>query len=163
DLPTGHVEAVQPLPSSFFGEGLALAGDRLLQLTWREGVAFVWDRDSFAAMGQRRYTGEGWGLTTVGERLLQSDGTAHLTWRDPSTFAATGGLDVREHGKLVPLLNELEAVDGAVYANVWTTDDIVRIDLASGRVTARIDASPLHAEAQQKGGDPDVLNGIAYR
>src|SRR5436190_1740735 len=163
DLATGSVDEEQSLPSAFFGEGLALVGDTLVQLTWREGQALLWDRASLSRTGDRSYVGEGWGLTTVGDRLLQSDGSARLTWRDGKTFVVTGTLDVRDEVRPVPLLNELEAVGDVVYANLWTTDRIVRIDLKTGRVTARIDVTPLHAEVLAKGGQPDVLNGIAYR
>jgi glutaminyl-peptide cyclotransferase len=163
DLQSGRVEEEQLLPPSIFGEGLALAGDTLVQLSWREGQALLWDRATLARRGERAYDGEGWGLTTVGSRLLQSDGSTRLTWRDARTLAVTGTLEVRDGARAVPLLNELEAVGDVVYANIWTTDRIVRIDLASGAVTARIDATPLHDEILQRGGQPDVLNGIAWR
>ena len=163
DLETGRVEEQAPLPDGAFGEGLALAGDRLVQLTWQEGRAFFWDPAGLALLDERRYEGEGWGLAWDGARLVQSDGTATLTFRDPTSFAASGRLAVTLEGRPLSLLNELELVDGALWANVWTTDDIVRIDPASGHVTAVVDAAALRAEAAAaSGGRIDVFNGIAW-
>jgi glutamine cyclotransferase len=164
DLVSGEVEETAPLSRHFFGEGLALAGGRLVQLTWREGVALLWDPRTLEPLGERPYQGEGWGLTTVGARLLQSDGTSRLTWRDAETMQPLGELTVTDAGREVSLLNELEAVEGAVWANVWHSDELVRLDPADGRVEARLDLSPLRAVL----GDPgdrsiDVLNGIAWR
>lgn len=164
DLASGRVERMAPLPKNLFGEGLALAGDRLVQLTWQEGRALRWNPGALALEGEWSYAGEGWGLAFDGKRLVQSDGGARLTFRDPTTFVVTGAVAVIEDGHPVSGLNELEVVDGAVYANLWTLDDIVRIDPTSGQVTARIDASQLHREVSEKGIDPDaVLNGIAWR
>ncbi|HEV8628978.1 MAG TPA: glutaminyl-peptide cyclotransferase [Thermoanaerobaculia bacterium] len=164
DLASGRVEERVDLPASLFGEGLALAGDRLVQLTWKEGRALFWSPATLAPLGERSYSGDGWGLASDGRRLVQSDGSSHLTYRDPQSFVPTGTLAVTDHGQPVALLNELEVVDGAIYANLWTTDEIVRIDPANGRVTARIDAGPLHEEVAQQGVSEDaVLNGIAWR
>jgi glutaminyl-peptide cyclotransferase len=163
DLATGTVEAKAPLEQGLFGEGLALVGDRLVQLTWREGRALRWTRSGLALDGEWRYEGEGWGLAFDGRELVQSDGSARLTFRDPATFAVMRTMPVTEGGRAVSSLNELEVVDGAIYANLWMADDIVRIDPASGHVTARIDAAPLHAEIAQEAPQADVLNGIAWR
>jgi len=164
DLASGQVEAQAPLAPTLFGEGLALVGDELVQLTWQEGRALRWSRAALALVGEHRYDGEGWGLAFDGRRLIQSDGSARLTFRDPATFAPTGTLEVTDGSRSVSLLNELELADGALYANLWTTDEIVRIDPATGRVTARIDASPLRAELAGQGiVDDAVLNGIAWR
>jgi glutamine cyclotransferase len=164
DLSTGRVEEKAPLSPDLFGEGLALVDGGFVQLTWREGRALRWSLAGLALTGEWRYAGEGWGLATDGDRLVQSDGSATLTFRDPRTFAVTGTLAVADGDRPVALLNELEAVDGALYANVYTTEEIVRIDPRSGRVTGRVDASPLHQEVIEKGGDPEgVLNGIAWR
>jgi glutamine cyclotransferase len=164
DLASGAVEAQVALPPELFGEGLALAGERLVQLTWRESRALIWWPETFTPAGEWRYDGEGWGLAFDGKELLQSDGSARLTFRDPETFAAVRTVSVADRGRPVSLLNELEVVDGAVYANLWTTDEIVRVDPASGRVLARIDASPLHDEvARGRAGEDAVLNGIAWR
>ena len=164
DLETGKVEARAPLQRTLFGEGLALVGDDLVQLTWREGRALRWSRAGLAQVGESRYDGEGWGLTFDGKQLIQSDGSARLTFRDPATFAVARTLEVTDAGHPVSLLNELELADGALYANIWTTDEIVRIDPKTGQVSARIDASPLREELMGQGiADDAVLNGIAWR
>lgn len=163
-LETGAVEASAPLPRHHFGEGLALAGGRLVQLTWREGVAWLWDPATLAPLGERRYRGEGWGLTLVGDRLLQSDGTARLTWRNAATLQPFGQVAVTDGGREVGNLNELETVGGRVWANVWQSDELVRLDPATGVVDARLDLAPLAAEASSRAqGRIDVLNGIAWR
>lgn len=163
-LATGAVEARAPLPRHHFGEGLALVEDRLVQLTWREGVAWVWDVATLAPRGEVRYRGEGWGLTRVGDRLLQSDGTSRLTWRNAATLQPFGTVTVTDGGREVSLLNELETVGDRVWANVWQSDELVRFDPSTGRVDARLDLAPLAAEAAgQAAGRLDVLNGIAWR
>ena len=119
--------------------------DRLIQLTWKEQKALVYNRADFKPAGEFRYDGEGWGLCWDGKRLVMSDGSDRLTFRDPKTFAVLGTLNVTVAGKPVYELNELECVDGVVYANVWQTDEILRIDPRDGRVTAVIDAvGPAH-------------------
>ena|SRR6185369_2677691 len=158
---TGKVLRSVHLADKYFGEGLALVDDRLIQITWQEGTAFVYGRADFGAQSQFSYTGEGWGLTYDGKRLIMSDGSDRLTFRDPVTFAAQGGVNVSEDGSPVLNVNELEWVDGVLYANVWQTDRILRIDPATGRVTAEIDASGLLSERERVGAD--VLNGIAWR
>jgi len=162
DPATGAVIRQRDLPSPYFGEGLALVGQRLIQLTWRSHVAFVWDRSTFNPLGQFRFDTEGWGLCFDGTSLYQSDGTATIYRRDPDTFAVQGTLTVRSSGKPVKNINELECVGDRIYANVWLTDTILRIDKASGRVTGVIDASPLRRRLPGLD-DPDaVLNVIAY-
>lgn len=164
DLQTGRVEAQSPLARTLFGEGLTLVGDDLIQLTWQEGRALRWTRSSLVAAGESTYEGEGWGLVFDGQHLIQTDGSARLTFRDPKTFAVAATREVTDRGQPVALLNELELADGALYANLWTTDEIVRIDPATGRVTARIDATPLREELMGQGiADDAVLNGIAWR
>jgi glutaminyl-peptide cyclotransferase len=160
DPQSGAVKRRIEVPQSFFAEGLAQVGPRLIQLTWREGVAFVYDRRSFERVDELHYEGEGWGLCYDGRRLVMSDGSDRLTFRDPKSFAVLGSVAVRREGRPLRQLNELECVDGAVYANVWMTDDIVRIDPASGRVTAVIDARGLLGAEEL--GRADVLNGIAW-
>jgi glutaminyl-peptide cyclotransferase len=160
DPRTGKVLRRVDLGPAFFAEGLALAGNRLLQLTWKEGVAFQYDARTFERTGEFHYEGEGWGLCDDGRRLVMSDGSDHLGFRDRQTFALLGGVDVRRDGRPATELNELECVDGAIYANVWRTDEILRIDPASGRTTAVIDASGLLEPSEQA--QADVLNGIAY-
>jgi glutaminyl-peptide cyclotransferase len=146
-----------------FGEGLALVGDRLVQITYREEVAHVFDRATFEPIGRFTYRGEGWGLCFDGEVLWMSDGSDRLTRRDPSTFAVLGTVQVTRDGRGVERLNELACVDEHVYANVWLTTDVVRIRRGDGRVDAVIDASALVPDDPRVLQNPDaVLNGIAY-
>jgi glutamine cyclotransferase len=159
DPATGAVRREVPLPGALFGEGITVVGDRIWQLTWRDGVALEWDRARFGLLRQVPLDGEGWGLCHDAGRLVRSDGTARLHFHDPATFAETGGVDVTLDGEPVTELNELECVDGQVWANVWRTERIVRIDPADGTVTAVVDAAGLLDEQQRSGAD--VLNGIA--
>jgi glutamine cyclotransferase len=161
DPATGEVRRRVDLPQQYFAEGLARVGDRLIQITWNEGAALVYRLSDFQKVGELRYTGEGWGLCHDGARLVMSDGSDRLTFRDPETFATVGEVRVRMGGAPVDRLNELECVDGAVYANVYQTEDIVRIDPATGEVTAVIDASGLLGAADYQAG-AEVLNGIAW-
>lgn len=160
ELASGRVEHEVALPGHLFGEGLTRVDDRLVQLTWREGVARVLDLESFELLDELRYPGEGWGLCLDGEALVMSDGSARLTFRDPTSFAELRRLEVTLEGRPLARLNELECVDGWVYANVWGTDSIVKIETASGAVRAVIDASNLLAASEVSGAD--VLNGIAF-
>lgn len=160
DLGTGAVRREVALPRHEFGEGLALVGDRLVQLTWREGVARIWRRDDFAPAGTFRYSGEGWGLTYDGSQLVQSDGSSTLTFRDAADFTPRRTVNVVRDGRPAPYLNELEWADGAIYANVWQSEEILRVDSASGQVTAVFDASGLLAPDERIA--VDVLNGIAW-
>jgi glutamine cyclotransferase len=145
-----------------YGEGLALVDDRFIQLTWQDGVALLWDADTFAPAGRIPYAGEGWGLCHDGERLIMSDGSETLTFRDPTTFDTIGSVAVTLRGEPLDRLNELECVEGWVWANVWETDEIVRIDPATGVVTGILDASGL-IEPHPALVDPGaVLNGIAF-
>jgi glutamine cyclotransferase len=163
DPATGRVIRIRPLPANLFTEGLALVGDRLIQLTWREGRAIVYNRETFDQIGGFRYQGEGWGLCFDGEALWMSDGSSQLTVRDPETFEVLRRQAVTSGGEAVPRLNELECVGEHVYANVWQTDTIVRIAKASGKVDATIDASGLLTPDQRAALSPEaVLNGIAY-
>ncbi|WP_435278134.1 glutaminyl-peptide cyclotransferase [Rhodococcus yananensis] len=152
------------LPDDMFGEGITVAGDTVWQLTWRDGVAFARDRGSLTEQRRVSYTGEGWGLCAQPDRLVMSDGSADLVFRDLGSFEEIGRVTVRRGGREVPRLNELECTDdGAVYANVWKSDEIVRIDPESGRVTAVVDAAELAGRipADERAGI-DVLNGIAH-
>lgn len=160
DPETGAVLRRLALAPEVFGEGLALVGDRLIQLTWNEGVAYVYDVASFAALGEFAYEGEGWGLCYDGSRLVMSDGSSVLTLRDPTTFDVIGQVSVALDGQPVQRVNELECVGDSVYANVWLTDNIIRIDEETGRVTAVINSSGLLSPQERAGAD--VLNGIAY-
>lgn len=160
DPATGTVRQRIDVDPQYFAEGLARVGDQLVQLTWREGTAFVYDRASFVETDAFGYAGEGWGLCFDGRRLVMSDGSDRLTFRDPDTFEIQGQQQVTQAGVPLARLNELECVGDQVYANVWTTDEIVRIDPASGAVTAVIDASGLLTEDERL--RADVLNGIAW-
>lgn len=156
------------LPSDLFGEGITVDGDTLWQITWQDGVAIARDRDTLAEQRRVDYDGEGWGLCTQGEgtpddRLVMSDGTSTLTFRDPTSFDAVNTVDVTLDGNPVERLNELEcAEDGSIYANVWQTFDIMRIDPTTGRVTAVVDGKPMwdSMSATERNG-ADVFNGIA--
>ena len=166
DPTTGAVKQKVDLPRDVFGEGITVAGDTIWQITWQDGIAFRRDRTTLAALGQVNYDGEGWGLCHDADRLIMSDGTDRLTFRDVDTFATTGDVRVRDDaGRPVTRINELECVpdeDGhtQVWANIWQTDEIVRIDPDSGLVTATVDLSGLLPEADRAGAD--VLNGIAH-
>ena len=160
DPATGSVLQRVDVPDQYFGEGLALVDQRLIMLTWRAQRAFVYDRDTFELQDTFRYQGEGWGLCFDGDRLIMSDGTDRLEFRDPVTFAPLGEQSVRMEGRPVYELNELECVGGEVYANVWEEDYIVRIDPATGQVTEHIDVTGLLQGPDLIGSE--VLNGIAF-
>jgi glutamine cyclotransferase len=161
DLETGSVLRASSLPGQFFGEGISAYGDRLVQLTWRSQIGFVYDRKSFGLIHQFTYPSEGWGLTHDGRRLILSDGTATLRFLDPRSYEVRGSIEVRDGQNPVALLNELEYVEGEVYANVWQSDRIARISPTTGRVLGWIDlAGLLNPNDLQR--PADVLNGIAY-
>jgi glutamine cyclotransferase len=159
DPATGALRRAVPLPGSLFGEGITVVGPHIWQLTWQDGVALEWDAATFTLLRQVPIDGEGWGLCRDGDRLVRSDGTDRLRFHDPVTFAETGSVAVTLDGRPLTEINELECVDGQVWANVWKTDQIVRIDPATGVVGAVVDASGLLTAAQRAG--TDVLNGIA--
>jgi glutaminyl-peptide cyclotransferase len=159
-LQTGEVLRRVDNDSRVFAEGLALVGASLMQLTWHNERAMVFDRANFKQTHELRYRGEGWGLCHRGRELVMSDGTESLSFRDDQTFALKRKVRVTRDGAAQRMLNELECVDGKVYANVWQTDDIVRIDPGTGRVDAIIDAKNLLSDAERA--SADVLNGIAY-
>ncbi len=160
DPTTGAVVRSAPLPGKLWGEGVAVTGDTIWQLTYQDGVALQWDKATLKVKKQVALTGEGWGLCYDGNRLVQSDGSATLRFRNPTTFAQTGALTVTLDGKPVPQLNELECAGGQVWANVWPTTQLVRINPASGRVTATVDGAGLLTPAQEQG--TDVMNGITW-
>ncbi len=161
DLKTGTVLNEQKIAEQYFAEGLALLGGKLFQLTWRNQKAFVYDLGDFKLEREFNYAGEGWGLTTDGVSLIMSDGTDQIRFLDPATFAEKRRITVQMRGRPVDRLNELEYVKGAILANVWETNNVVRIDPATGWVTAVIDFSGL-LSPQDRDGTTDVLNGIAY-
>lgn len=157
-LATGAELARTELPAPYFGEGITLAGTTLWQLTWHDGVAIARDPATLAERGRVSYDGEGWGLCAGAGRLIMSDGTDRLTFRDPGTFAPTGSIELTSHNGA--RLNELEcAADGSVYANDWPTDTILRIDPDSGAVLGTADAADLLPATERA--EADALNGIA--
>jgi len=160
NLETGEVLRQINLDDRLFGEGITVFGDEIFQLTWQANMGFVYTKDDFVQQDTFTYPTEGWGITTVGDLLIMSDGTDTLYWRDPETFALVDTVAVRDRGTPVVRLNELEYIEGEVWANVWLTDDVVRIDPATGEVVGRIDFSGLLTFVERI--RADVLNGIAY-
>ena len=161
-LETGEVVREEPVSPQFFAEGLALWNERLIQLTWESNVGFVYDLASFRLESTFRYQGEGWGLTAGRMWLILSDGTDTLRFLDPTTFDEQRQLRVKDGTLSVTDLNELEYVDGQIYANVWRTDRIARISPDSGDVVGWIDLTGLLSPVYQLGDPEGVLNGIAY-
>jgi glutamine cyclotransferase len=159
-LENGEVVQQHKLDPKYFGEGIAVWGDTIAQLTWESEIGFLYDRATFKPLSTFRYTGEGWGLTHDGRRLVMSDGSATLRFLDPSTMKETGRMTVRDGGKPVPNLNELEFVKGEIYANVWQTERLARISPKTGQVLGWVDLTGL-LDARDRAG-VDVLNGIAY-
>jgi glutamine cyclotransferase len=162
DLESGEVLQSVELGSDYFGEGIVVLDDRIYQITWQEHTCFVYDRDTFEVVEIFDYPTEGWGLTTDGERLIMSDGTNRIYYRDPETFEEIGYVDVEDAGVPVVNLNELESVEGELWANVWQTDLIARIDPDSGNVIGWIDLTGLLTLESDQAQNVDVLNGIAY-
>ncbi|MEP7305437.1 MAG: glutaminyl-peptide cyclotransferase [Acidobacteriota bacterium] len=160
-LETGRVLRRRDVPQAHFGEGITIWRSRMFELTWQSHVAFVYDSESFEPRGSFAYTGEGWGLTHDGTSLIMSDGTADLRFLDPTTFQERRRVRVTDAARPVSSLNELEYVNGQVFANVWTTDRIARIDPQTGRVLGWIDLAGLLSARDRVNGDA-VLNGIAY-
>jgi glutaminyl-peptide cyclotransferase len=159
NLATGDVLKQHNVDAMYFGEGITIFGNDLFELTWQSGVAFVYDRNTFAPTKSFKYSGEGWGLTQDGTNLIMSNGTEYLRFLDPATFAERRRVRVTGVGQPVKNLNELEYVKGEIFANVWMTDYIARIDPATGRINAYID---LRGLMPANDGSRDVLNGIAY-
>ena len=158
-FPSGEVTQKIDIPREYFAEGLAMVGDRLIQLTWRTKKGFVYDRATFAPLGEFTYQTEGWGLTYDGTSLIKSDGSSNLYFMDPNTFEVTRTLPVTLQGRPIEDLNELEWINGEVWSNVWHTDMILRIDPNSGQVVGVLDLTGL---LPNRSDDNDVLNGIAY-
>lgn len=149
------------LSSAYFGEGITLLDGKIYQLTWRKGKAFLYDKESLRQIGEFSYEGEGWGLTTDGTNLYMSDGTDRITVRDPRTFEVLSTLKVTIGGRKVQNINELEWIGGEIWANLYLTDNIIRIDPATGKVKGIIDLSGLQSPTDVSY-NTDVLNGIAH-
>lgn len=162
DPATGEAIREQTLPDQYFGEGLEVADGRVVQLTWREETAFIWEAGTLEPLGTFAYQGEGWGLCAQEDRFVMSDGSSLLTFRHLETFQPLGTVEVTREGEPVANLNELECAGGLVYANIWLTDSIAIIDPADGTVTGLIDGSGLTGLLDDRE-EIDVLNGIAYR
>ncbi len=161
DPATGEVLRKSNLPDRYFGEGLTWHDDELWLLTWREKTAFVLDPETFATRRELAFTGEGWGLTSDGEHLIMSDGTSRLRFMEPSNLSLIRELAVTENDVPLSNLNELEFIEGQIFANVYLTDRIVRIHPGNGRVTASLDLSKLRSLLPQPH-QAEVLNGIAF-
>lgn len=161
DLSSGHALMTMPLSPHLFGEGIAVMGDRLFQLTWVSGMGLIYSTKNLEKIGTFSYPTEGWGLTHDGRRLIMSDGTDWLHFLDPADFTIQGALQVLDAQGPVDLLNELEYVHGRILANVWKTDRIAVIDPTTGDVTAWIDLSGLYTRETGEP-QPEVLNGIAH-
>lgn len=160
ELETGDVLQMHELPSEFFGEGITVFGDKIIQLTWQSQTGFVYDKNSFELLQNFSYSTEGWGITTDGTQLIMSDGTANLYFLDPETLQTTGQVEVLDGTHPVTRLNELEYINGEVYANVWLTDKIAIINPHTGQVTGWIDLTGIYTP--ETSDSNNVLNGITY-
>lgn len=160
-LETGEVVQKRDISSAYFGEGIVFWKNRLIELTWRSQIGFIYDLATFTPKGSFHYPGEGWALTRDAHRLIMSDGTSDLRFLDPDSLKVTGRVQVSDDGAPVLNINEVEQVNGRIYANIWQTSRIACIDPKSGQVLSWIDLSPLVA-ANQNGNPDAVLNGIAY-
>lgn len=162
ELETGKVIRQHTLDPSLFGEGITLYKDRIFQVTWQNKVGFVYNRSDFKQINKIFYQGEGWGLTTIGDRIVRSDGSNILYFHEPEMFDAVSRLEVYDNERKVDQLNELEYINGEIWANIWMTDLIARIDPKSGKVNSYVDLTRLFPEAKRRESNADVLNGIAY-
>jgi len=161
DLETGNVLQTHKLPDEFFGEGITIYGNRIIQLTYQSNVGFVYNKETFELLQEFNYPTEGWGLTHDGKNLIMSDGTPMLYFLDPETFVQINKIMVLDQDSPVWGLNELEYIDGQIYANVWPTERIVKIEPETGEVIGWIDAEGILAPEDYS--EPvDVFNGIAY-
>lgn len=161
DLTTGKVIRQLNLESSLFGEGITIWRDRIYHVTWRSKVGFVYDKSTFKMLNKIYYQTEGWGLTTIDDKIVMSDGTNVINFFEPELFTSVSRIEVYDNERKVDSLNELEYINGEIWANIWMTDLIARIDPASGKIIAYIDLSGLLPEAE-KSQETNVLNGIAY-
>ena len=161
NLESGAVLKRYELPATVFGEGITVLGDRIFQLTWQSGIGYVYRKSDFSLLQTWNYAHEGWGITDDDTRLIVSDGTATIRFLDPATLQTTSQITASDDRGLVTNLNELEYIRGEIYANIWQTDRIARIDPASGKVLGWLDLSGL-LPAEDRQQQVDVLNGIAY-
>jgi glutamine cyclotransferase len=161
ELETGDILEIHELPAQCFGEGVTIHENRIIQLTWQSHIGFVYDKDSFELLQDFNYPTEGWGITHDGKHFIMSNGTSTLHFLDPETFEETGQIEVYDNNSPVTRLNELEFVQGEIYANVWQTDRIARISPQTGQVVGWIELKGL-LSAKDRSEPVDVLNGIAY-
>jgi glutaminyl-peptide cyclotransferase len=161
ELTTGKVIRQLNIESSLFGEGITLCKDRIFQVTWRNKVGFVYDKDSFKQINKIFYPTEGWGLTTMDDRIVMSDGTNILYFYEPEMFTVISKIEVYDNEKMIDSLNELEFINGEIWANIWMQDLIARIDPVSGKVKGYINLQGILSESDRNP-DSEVLNGIAY-
>jgi glutamine cyclotransferase len=161
ELKTGKVLQSHRLPDRFFGEGITIFEDRIIQLTYQSKVGFVYDKNTFEQLEEFKYPTEGWGLTHDGNHLIMSDGTPMIYFLDPRTFARARKIMVHDQDEAVWWVNELEYIDGEIYANVWPGDRIARIDPETGQIIGWIDCEGL-LTTQDKNDEIDVFNGIAH-
>jgi glutamine cyclotransferase len=161
-LESGEIVQKYDLPAQYFGEGIVNWKDRLIQLTYKTQVGFIHDLATFKLERQFEYPGEGWAMTQDGKRIIMSDGTSEVRFWDPETLKELSRITVTEESYPVKNVNELEWIKGEIYANVWTTERIIRIDPETGKVVGRVDLSGILSDADRIGGQTDVLNGIAY-
>jgi len=161
-IDTGEVVKKIDIPPQYFGEGIVNWGTHLISLTWKSQVGFVFDLSSFKLQRQFHYSGEGWALTQDGKQLIMSDGTPELRFLNPTTLLETRRIEVTLDGKPIHNVNELEWVKGEIYANVWETTWILRIDPANGHVVGLINLAGLLSAPDEANGPDNVLNGIAY-
>lgn len=160
DLSSGEILNQYLLADELFGEGIVIHKDKIIQLTWRDHQGFVYDKQTFEKTGEFTYPTEGWGITSNGERLIMSDGSATLHFLDPETFEETSSIEVADENGPVISLNELEYINGEVYANIWYSDTIVILDPLTGKVTGWINLAEMPGFEERR--EHDILNGIAY-
>jgi len=158
---TGAITKIHRLPPEYHGEGITIHGDRIIQVTWQSRVGFIYDMNTLEALDNFSISTEGWGLTSDGTSLILSNGTSTLRFLDPETFQETRTVEVSDDDEVVSLINELEYIDGEIFANIWQTDMIARIDPVSGSVLGWLDLGGLR-EYIAEDASIDVLNGIAY-
>ena len=160
-LETGEILQICELPPQFFGEGVTIYENKLIQLTWKSHIGFVYDKYSFKLLQEFNYPDEGWGITHDGKNLIMSDGTSTLHFLDPETFEEIGQIEVSANNIPVTRINELEYIQGEIYANIWQTERIARIDPLTGQVVGWIDLKGI-LNPEDDSETVDVLNGIAY-
>ena len=161
ELTSGRVVQNYDVPQPFFGEGITVLGQQIIELTWQTQTGFIYDKSSFRVLRSFNYPGEGWGLTNDGKQIYMSDGTAQIRVWDPATLKEVRRITVKDGARSITQLNELEWVKGEIFANVWQTDRIARISPADGRVLGWIDLSGILPKSERPDSDA-VLNGIAY-